>query len=88
LPLIRALVEKWNAGRAVHGEAFDANPIPELFGECLDGVHYTEQAEMDGIDMGTIRDRLMTIALEVQAIYWRISTAAELTAELEGERLP
>lgn len=86
LPLIRACVEKWNAGRAVHGNTFDANPVAELFGECVDGIHYTEQAEMESIDMGTIRDRLIAIALEVQEIYWRTSTATELTAELDLEK--
>jgi hypothetical protein len=90
LPLIRALIEKWNAGRAVHGETFKDKPVPELFGECLDGVHYTEQAEMLGTDMGTIRDRLIAIAIEVQTIYWRTRRAAELTTErdLEKEILP
>jgi hypothetical protein len=90
LPLIRACVEKWNAGRAVHGRAFDGNPVAELFGECVDGIHYAEQAEMESINMGTIRDRLIAIALEVQEIYSRTSTAAELTADLdlEGELLP
>lgn len=86
LPLIRACVEKWNAGRADHGETFDGNPVAELFGECVDGIHYTEQADMEGINMGTIRDRLIAIAIEVQEIYGRTSTAAELTADLDLEK--
>jgi hypothetical protein len=82
LPLIRACIEKWEAGRALHGDEFEGNPLAELFEELVDGIHYAEQAELEGLNMAAVRDKLIAIALEVQGIYAHGDTPAGLTAEL------
>lgn len=83
MPLIRGCIEKWNAGRAVHGPEFQGNPLEELYGEVLDGLNYCEQAQLEGIDMGTIWGDLLNIANDVQEIWSRTTTATELTSEEE-----
>jgi hypothetical protein len=78
LPITRACIEKWNAGRANHGAEFEGDPLEELFGELIDAINYADQAELEGFDVGRIRAELFNCATEVQELADNRTTAAEL----------
>ena len=86
LPITRACIEKWNAGRAAHGAEFEGDPLEELFGELIDAINYADQAELEGFDVGQVRAELFNCATEVQELARNRSTAEELTSE-SGPRL-
>jgi len=77
LPIMQACFVKWEAGRKKHGPVFVGDPVEELFGELIDGLNYVEEAEAQGHRMGTIWQRLMEMAAEVQNVHRSFSERKE-----------
>jgi len=70
LPVTRACIEKWNAGRAKHGETFAGNALDELYGELIDAINYCDQVQIEGLgDITFIRRTLYDLAHDVREIY-------------------
>lgn len=78
LPVTRACIEKWIAGRADKGPEFVGDPLEELFGELVDAINYADQAEIEGFNVGEIRASLWNLANDVQLLASHRTTANEL----------
>jgi hypothetical protein len=72
MPLTRACIEKWTTGRTSHGPEFIGRPVPDAFEECLDGINYLDEAELQGIvdeRLITAKNHLMLAAERIRE-YW------------------
>ena len=88
MPLTRACIEKWTTGRTSHGPEFIGRPVPDAFEECLDGINYLDEAELQGITderLTTARNHLMLAGERIRE-YWLNPQPAEQQSSFAAVR--